>query len=193
MITSSQLAHEAIIGPDTFEQVQRILAGLRTPLPGKPHPMRHTYILEGLVHCGACGRRMQGQYNRDAAYYRCRYPQAYALTNTIEHPETRLPARRLDHRPARHRKGVILGTSDDPIDPSLRQTRDGSSGDRLSARSGTPRLLTSSRRRQRDTCETLFGDDWRQLTPTTPVYLSVTAGTIRDRAPRLPPTGEGSR
>ena len=29
---------------------------------------------------------MQGQYNHHAAYYRCRYPQEYALANTIEHP-----------------------------------------------------------------------------------------------------------
>ncbi|WP_342775889.1 hypothetical protein [Micromonospora pisi] len=29
---------------------------------------------------------MQGQYNHGAAYYRCRFPQEYALANQIEHP-----------------------------------------------------------------------------------------------------------
>lgn len=29
---------------------------------------------------------MQGQYNHGAAYYRCRFPQEYALANQVEHP-----------------------------------------------------------------------------------------------------------
>ncbi len=28
---------------------------------------------------------MQGQWNHDEAYYRCRCPQEYALANTIDH------------------------------------------------------------------------------------------------------------
>jgi site-specific DNA recombinase len=31
---------------------------------------------------------MQGQYSHDAAYYRCRFPQEYALANTIDHPHS---------------------------------------------------------------------------------------------------------
>jgi len=37
--------------------------------PRSPRP----YVLSGLISCAACGRRMQGQWNHEAAYYRCRY------------------------------------------------------------------------------------------------------------------------
>jgi alpha-ribazole phosphatase/probable phosphoglycerate mutase len=63
------------------------------------------------------------------------------------------------------RKGVILGTSDDPIDPSLRplfksQTRDlVILMSDLIAKSGTSvAAYTSSMRRQKETCEILFGN-----------------------------------
>ena len=29
---------------------------------------------------------MQGQYNHNDAYYRCRFPQEYGLANQVEHP-----------------------------------------------------------------------------------------------------------
>lgn len=70
----------------------------------------------------------------------------------------------IHHVPAA-RKGVILGTSDDPVDPSLRlpfknQTR----GlvllvSDLIAKSGTSAAVyTSSMRRQKETCEDLFSN-----------------------------------
>lgn len=40
----------------------------------------------GLLRRGVCDRRMQGQWNHDEAYYRCRHPQEYTLANTIDHP-----------------------------------------------------------------------------------------------------------
>ncbi|MGW3791235.1 zinc ribbon domain-containing protein [Micromonospora arida] len=39
-----------------------------------------------MIYCAVCQRRMQGQYNHGAAYYRCRFPQEYALANEVEHP-----------------------------------------------------------------------------------------------------------
>lgn len=33
-----------------------------------------------------CDRRMQGRYNYGDAYYRCRFPQEYALANQVPHP-----------------------------------------------------------------------------------------------------------
>ncbi|WP_373559098.1 zinc ribbon domain-containing protein [Streptomyces sp. SA15] len=42
--------------------------------------------MRGLLHCGICGRRMQGQRSRDVLYYRCRFPNEYALANKITHP-----------------------------------------------------------------------------------------------------------
>ena len=47
---------------------------------------RNPYVFRGLIYCAACDRRMQGQYNHGDAYYRCRFPQEYALANQIPHP-----------------------------------------------------------------------------------------------------------
>jgi site-specific DNA recombinase len=38
------------------------------------------------VFCAVCQRRMQGLHAHGVAYYRCRYPQEYALANKIDHP-----------------------------------------------------------------------------------------------------------
>jgi 2,3-bisphosphoglycerate-dependent phosphoglycerate mutase len=66
-------------------------------------------------------------------------------------------------RPAR--KGIILGTADDPVDPSLRapfrtQTRDLVllASDMLSKSGASVAAYTSSMRRQKETCELLFGN-----------------------------------
>jgi len=48
--------------------------------------VRHPYVLRGRLYCGYCDRKMQGQYNHGAAYYRCRYPKEYALASHIRHP-----------------------------------------------------------------------------------------------------------
>jgi hypothetical protein len=49
---------------------------------------RRPYVLSGLVFCGQCGRRMQGQWNHNTAYYRCRYPNEYAIAKELDHPRT---------------------------------------------------------------------------------------------------------
>ncbi|GIG86974.1 zinc ribbon domain-containing protein [Plantactinospora endophytica] len=36
--------------------------------------------------CGLCGRKMQSHQAHGAAYYRCRYPNEYALANHVQHP-----------------------------------------------------------------------------------------------------------
>jgi site-specific DNA recombinase len=54
--------------------------------PKRAHRSRHPYIFKSLVFCGICERKMQGQHSHGVAYYRCRYPQEYALANHIEHP-----------------------------------------------------------------------------------------------------------
>jgi len=54
--------------------------------PKRAHRSRHPYIFKSLVFCGVCRRKMQGQHSHGIAYYRCRFPQEYALTNKIDHP-----------------------------------------------------------------------------------------------------------
>jgi hypothetical protein len=43
-------------------------------------------VLRGMLHCAVCRRRMQGNWNNEQAYYRCRFPAEYALANRVEHP-----------------------------------------------------------------------------------------------------------
>jgi hypothetical protein len=40
-----------------------------------------------VLFCGYCERRMQGNWNNDQAYYRCRFPAEYALANRVDRPK----------------------------------------------------------------------------------------------------------
>ncbi|MEV7968099.1 zinc ribbon domain-containing protein [Sphaerisporangium sp. NPDC088356] len=74
---------------EDFQRAQDILAGRgRGPAVHKPHPTRRPYAFRGVLFCGYCHRRMQGNWNNDQAYYRCRYPAEYALANKVDHPKT---------------------------------------------------------------------------------------------------------
>jgi hypothetical protein len=39
-----------------------------------------------VLFCGLCDRRMQGTWTHGAPYYRCRFPNEYALANHVAHP-----------------------------------------------------------------------------------------------------------
>ncbi|MGH8936366.1 MAG: recombinase family protein [Acidimicrobiia bacterium] len=82
-VWSEQPAHEAIIDPGLFQAAQQAF-GRRKPRPARRPPGRH-YLLSGLIRCGICGRRMQGQQNHHQPYYRCRFPQEYGI-GPGEHP-----------------------------------------------------------------------------------------------------------
>ncbi len=87
-IWSEKITHEPLVSTDDFERTQAILAGRgRGPIEHKPHPTRRPYALRGVLFCGYCNRRMQGNWNNDQAYYRCRYPAEYALANDVDHPK----------------------------------------------------------------------------------------------------------
>ncbi|WP_337588129.1 zinc ribbon domain-containing protein [Salinispora pacifica] len=72
----------------TFEQAQAILQrrGRGTGGQHVRQRTRNPYVFRGIIYCAACDRRMQGQYNHGDAYYRCRFPQEYALANHLPHP-----------------------------------------------------------------------------------------------------------
>src|SRR5438445_1347202 len=63
-------------------------SGARRSAVAKKRTTSRRYVLSGLVACGLCGRRMQGQPNHGHAYYRCRFPSEYALTAELDHPKT---------------------------------------------------------------------------------------------------------
>ncbi|PRX97914.1 hypothetical protein CLV72_105267 [Allonocardiopsis opalescens] len=54
----------------------------------RPRSTGRVYPLRSLLHCSLCGRRMQGSWNNDQAYYRCTFPNEYATANHIAHPRT---------------------------------------------------------------------------------------------------------
>lgn len=87
-VRSSAPAHPALVSPELFERASNRL--LASPRDGrrKPRASERPYLLQRLLRCGTCHRRMQGNWNHDEAYYRCRFPAEYALANRIEHPKT---------------------------------------------------------------------------------------------------------
>jgi hypothetical protein len=86
-IWSDRAVHPPIVSPEEFLLAQQVLAGRGDRHTGPtrkrtPHP----YLLRGLLFCAACDRRMQGHWVNKAAYYRCRFPEEYALANKLSHP-----------------------------------------------------------------------------------------------------------
>jgi site-specific DNA recombinase len=87
-VRSPGVAHEPLITPAMFEAArERRAANGRTTIR-KPRRTPRPYLLRGLLRCGLCDRRMQGSWNHDQAYYRCRYPTEYALPRGTQHPAT---------------------------------------------------------------------------------------------------------
>jgi site-specific DNA recombinase len=86
-VYSTDPTHEPLIDTETFQRAQDVLAANGAGRRHRErHLTRHHYVLRGLLHCGLCGRRMQGQQSKQALYYRCRFPTEYGLANRIEHP-----------------------------------------------------------------------------------------------------------
>ncbi|GIJ29107.1 putative recombinase [Micromonospora qiuiae] len=87
-VVSKEITHPPLIDDAIFEQAQALLSrrGRGSGAQQRRRRTRNPYIFRGLIYCAACQRRMQGQYNHGDAYYRCRFPQEYALANKVEHP-----------------------------------------------------------------------------------------------------------
>ncbi len=89
-IWSPEVVHEALISPEVFEQARIMLtpASQRSPERMPRSSARNPYLLRGLVHCGLCGRRMQGNWNNGRPHYRCSMPAEYAVGSRSDHPKT---------------------------------------------------------------------------------------------------------
>ena len=88
-IWSDTIAHEPLISAGDFEAAQAVMAAAghaRRSRREARQRVTHPYVLRGRLHCGYCGRRMQGQYSNREPYYRCRYPREYALASHVRHP-----------------------------------------------------------------------------------------------------------
>jgi hypothetical protein len=77
-----------LVRVEVYRQTQDILARRGDPAregrSGEAPAGR--YLLRGLLRCELCLRLMQGTWNNNAAYYRCRFPREYARVNNIDHP-----------------------------------------------------------------------------------------------------------
>lgn len=79
-------AYEPLVDPSIFGQVQQEFAAKRHARSANPERGLRAYVFRGLLRCGVCNRLMQGAWNNDEAYYRCRIPEEYATANRISHP-----------------------------------------------------------------------------------------------------------
>jgi site-specific DNA recombinase len=87
-IRSPDIAHEPVISLQLFDAAQSRRAGkVRTGVRRSRRTPR-PYLLRGRLRCGLCERRMQGNWNHEEAYYRCRYAAEYALSRRTQHPKT---------------------------------------------------------------------------------------------------------
>ncbi|MDJ0346549.1 recombinase family protein [Streptomyces sp. PH10-H1] len=75
-----------IVAPEVFDRVQRMFDLRRTVSAANAGSAERFYALRGLVRCARCNRLMQGTWNNDEPYYRCRFPAEYASANEIDHP-----------------------------------------------------------------------------------------------------------
>ena len=78
--------HDALVTHEQFDAAQAMFAARSAAPRGNQIEGRH-YLLAGLMHCGVCGRRMQGQWNHGRAYYRCKFPSDYP-DGDLEHPKS---------------------------------------------------------------------------------------------------------
>jgi hypothetical protein len=86
-IWSDSTVHPPIVSANDFLLAQRILSGRsgRHTSQTRKRTAR-VYLLRGLLFCSACDRRMSSHWVNKAAYYRCRFPEEYALANKVSHP-----------------------------------------------------------------------------------------------------------
>ncbi|MFE0154170.1 recombinase family protein [Nonomuraea sp. NPDC059007] len=86
-IWSDQPAHPPIISREDYEAAQQTLASRRYRHTEKTTKRaKNVYLFRSLLRCKLCSRRMQGDWLNEMAYYRCRFPEEYALANHVEHP-----------------------------------------------------------------------------------------------------------
>jgi hypothetical protein len=83
-LRSTAPSHPAIITVETFQLAQDQLAATgRGNKPRMPRATPRAYQLRGLLFCGLCQRRMQGNFNHGLPHYRCRFP---VVAHAIPHP-----------------------------------------------------------------------------------------------------------
>ncbi|MGD9754136.1 MAG: recombinase family protein [Acidimicrobiia bacterium] len=86
-VWSEQPTHEPLVSTEQFEAAQLVFAGAQRSHVRREKVTRGPYVLRGMVRCAICGRRMQGSWNHNQPYYRCKFPAHYAA-NERQHAKT---------------------------------------------------------------------------------------------------------
>lgn len=86
-------AHEALVDEATVHAVGRRLGNQAKPTRTRVKESAHPYLLRGLLHCGVCGRRLQGAARPSRApggpariLYRCEFGHARSVPTELNHP-----------------------------------------------------------------------------------------------------------
>ncbi|MFK4221632.1 recombinase family protein [Streptomyces sp. NPDC019890] len=77
---------QAIVDLEDFDRVQKMFADRRIRHTANTAPEARSYLLRGLLRCGRCNRLMQGAWNNDEPYYRCRSSGEYTTVGRNSHP-----------------------------------------------------------------------------------------------------------
>lgn len=89
-VWSAERAQEPLVDSDPFAAVQDKLGGGTHSRVRRQRGSRRPYALRGLITCSRCGKRLEGDWRHNRAFYRCRLadPAEYARTPDldIEHP-----------------------------------------------------------------------------------------------------------
>ena len=87
-IWSTKPTHQPLVDQATYQAAQARIAARSPHSPRTPRTTPRPYLLRGRLHCALCQRRLQGQWIRGEAYYRCRYPVEYAAASGFQHPKS---------------------------------------------------------------------------------------------------------
>jgi site-specific DNA recombinase len=85
-VWSEHPTHAAIISAETFDAAGDVFSSSQRGAVRR-NRTKHPYALSGLVRCAQCDRKMQGSWNNDTAYYRCKFPTEYAVSQQ-QHAQT---------------------------------------------------------------------------------------------------------
>ncbi len=85
--------HEALVEPELVDAVAKRFGGPARRY--KPRDVKHPYVLRGILHCGICGRKLQGSARPSRAadapariLYRCEFGATRSIPSEMDHPPT---------------------------------------------------------------------------------------------------------
>lgn len=125
-VWSAETVQEPLIDQASFDAVQeRLDAGKNAPVQRRRSTPR-PYVLRGLVTWARCGKRLEGTWRHNRAYYLCRLadPAEYARSDQLEAEHPRYAYLREDHVIGHVDRWLAQLFDPDQIDSTLAQLLD---------------------------------------------------------------------